>query len=137
MDIDFQTIHRTFIRNFIPAEDQEQAVSELVHAKNRSLFIDRLTNESGQLLDKVVVKPMDPDILNRAAIRSELQISERGLCYVISTNTALDDKVMEFNTVFDKIYDQGYNTIILNLRGSALYAEFTTSGSAERLIGRK
>jgi hypothetical protein len=135
MDIDFHTIHRKFISNFIPAEDREQAASELVHGKNRSLFIDRLVSEGAKLLDHQVVNPMDVEILNRAEIREALRISDRGLCYVISSNPALDGKVMEFNWAFDKIYGQGYAGIILNLSADALYAEFTIAeGKAERFI---
>ena len=138
MDIDFQTIHRKFISNFIPEQDREQAASELVHGKNRSLFIERLVSEGYQLLDSDVVKPIDTEILTRAAIREALRISDRGLCYVISSNPALDDKAMEFNWAFDKIYDQGYAGIILNLSADALYAEFTTADSStQRFIGKK
>ena len=138
MDIDFHTIHRKFISNFIPAEEREQAALEIIHGKNRSLFIERLVSEGYQLLDSDVVKPMDTEILNRAAIREALRISDRGLCYVISSNPALDDKVMEFNWAFDKIYEQGFAGIILNLSADALYAEFTTAGdSPQRFIGKK
>jgi hypothetical protein len=137
MEIDFQTILRKFISNFIPAEEMEQAVVELVHAKNRSLFLERLAAEGFRIMDSDVVKPMDKEIVNRAAIRNELRISEYGLCYVISSNTALDNKVMEFNSAFDKIYDQGYAAIILNLSADALYAEFKPAdSSAERFIGK-
>lgn len=138
MDIDFQTILRKFISNFIPLEDMEQAVVELVHAKNRSLFIDRLVADGDAILDRDAVNPMDAEILNRAAIRNELRISERGLCYIISSNPALDNKVMEFNQAFDKIYGQGHAAIILNLSADGLYAEFSVpDGSVERFMGKK
>lgn len=136
MDIDFNTLHRKFISTFIPAEEREQTAGELIHGKNRSLFINRLVNEGSNLLDKSIVNPMDAEILNRGAIREALRISDRGLCYMISSNPALDGKVMEFNLAFDKIYGQGHAGIILNLSADALYAEFTISeGITERFIG--
>ncbi len=137
MDIDIHSIVRKFIKRFVLEDIREKVSFEFEHAEKRKLFIGKLNRNWESVLDMRCMKHLDPKLDTHALIIKELKLGQWDLCYVISNDPEMDDKVMEGNYALEKIYGRGLGSIIVNLPADVIYLETEAkAGIANRFIGK-
>jgi hypothetical protein len=134
--IDRATILQTFVRNFVLKERAERCYGELMHAKKRVKFTNRLNHRWDTVLDMRQLVPISPADDNPEGIQRLLNFKDQDHCYVISNYGAFDDKVYAYQEIFGQIYAYGLGTILLNLTANRFFLDTEQGrGPAARFIG--
>lgn len=138
MDIDIQSILDNFIEWFVLEEAKEQSAFELKDAKKRHLFTHKLNHDWKKVLDLRFVHPIDPTHNNAETIKKEMRSKGRDLCYIISEDPTIDNKIMEADFVIDKIFGKSTGTLLINLQADKIFFETDEDPNhPSRFIGKK
>lgn len=138
MDIDIYSILSNFVEWFVLEEAKEQSSFELKDPKKRHLFTQKLNHNWDHVLDLRFVHHLDAGHDSAAHVKKEMHTKGRDLCYVISSDPEIDNKIMESDFVIDKVYGKGIGTILINLQVDKIYLETEAqNGTSSRFIGRK
>lgn len=138
MDIDINFIIDNFIEWFVLEEAKEQSSFELRDAKKRHLFTQKLNHDWKKILDLRFIHPVDQPHNHAEAIKKEMRSKGRDLCYVISADPTIDNKIMEADFVIDKIFGKSSGTVVINLQVDKIYFETDEDPNHPgRFIGKK
>jgi hypothetical protein len=135
MDISIGHILQSFASAFVLPDSMKSAVVEM--KKEKMEFAEKLNGDWTKILNIESLKEMIPKSVNPEFIKKELEIGQRfeNLCYVISKNEEIGNKIMEFEYAFGKVTDAGGVALIINLKGNRIY--FQTGEAVQKyFIGK-
>jgi hypothetical protein len=125
MDIDIHGLKRNFIKKFVVDEKRELADIELNSEVKRNSFIKKMLDPGNNILDKKLMRVLNEKV-SSLEVTGELKLDEHDLCYVISGDGKIDDKVMQVDFALKSIHEGGLGGILVNLRVDRLYIEETS-----------
>ncbi len=130
-------IVQAFVKNFILKEKAERCFSQLINAKKRPEFTDRLNHRWDSILrmDRLIQIRSSED--DSKSIQRLLNFRDQDPCYIISNYGLYDDKIFSFQEIFDQIYARGFGSILLNLSGDTFFLDTEQERwPTARFIGR-
>jgi len=133
MDIDINGLKKDFVRNFILDERKQEAQAMFDSAEERKSFVNKILDYKTTLLNKSFLQKLTSDVSEEEII-DLLEIGETDLCYVISSNEAIDDKIMQIDYGLKKIHEKG-GGIAVTLERNRIYFKDHSSKS-QKFIGK-
>lgn len=131
MDIDIHGLKKLFITRFVIPGSRERAMTKMNGHEKRNLFTKEVMDQ--KILDRKFIKRLDNAITIEEVIR-KMKLNKTDLCYVISGNAAIDDKVMLVDYALKTFREKGMGGIIVNLSVQKIYLE-TNSQSSDIFFG--
>ncbi|WP_298517567.1 hypothetical protein [uncultured Kordia sp.] len=130
---------KEFITNFIRKEKRERSIWTLSHKKKRSDFIDKFNhNWNEMIVEKNVTQLQDTsDAETYATLKSELNLKDTDICYIISHNDAIDGQFLELQNAFKHCQNNGFAELIISENGKKFYLKTEQEfGAAAKFIGK-
>lgn len=127
----------TFVRNFILKDKRERCLQQLLSDKNRPKFTDELNHSWERIFDMRLFTYLDKNNNDYPAVKKQLNLTVNELCYIISDEIQLDNKVLTFAEAFSLLEFADFGTLIVNSKANKCYLRTEKSTPTLKLIGKK
>jgi hypothetical protein len=134
-----QETEKEFVKNFIRKECRERSLWILNHKKKRTDFIDKFNHNWNEMISEKDLTELNTksDFKTYEKIKSELNLNDSELCYVISYNE-FDKQFVELKRAFNEIQKSGFAGLIISQNGKKYYLKTEQEiGTTAKFIGIK
>jgi len=134
-----QETEEKFIKNFIRKEKRERSLFILNHKRKRFDFLNKFNHHYDEMISKkdLIELNTKSDLDTFQKIKSELNIKDSDLCYVISYDD-FDKQFIDFKSAFDSCQQSGLAGLIITENGNKFYLKTEQEiGGPLKFIGKK